>query len=155
MNNQHNKRTFQSRGHYTYLPDVSLPYEYRLDTYLYYTEDIDEESYYKLLELVSQTIYDENDEDECWATTIESTGPQSTSEVLFNLYNPYSSYRTRVMNEMMRSEISENPHPIFDHMFIQNKEVKLRIYMGYKKPWTMNILYRPKGKVFQVSFSKM
>jgi hypothetical protein len=121
-----------------------------LDTYLYYTENIDDESYYKLIDLVSQTMY--NVEDECWAATIET---QSASEVLFNIYNPYSSYRTRVMNEMMRAEISENPHPIFDHMMIQNREVKLRIYMGYQNPWTMNILYRPKGKVFQVSFSKM
>jgi hypothetical protein len=152
MNNQHNKRTFQRRGPYTYLPEVTLPYDRELDTYLYYTEDIDDESYYKLLELVSQTMYNENDEDECWATTIET---QTTTEVLFNIYNPYSSYRTRVMNEMMRAEISENPHPIFDHMFVQNKEVKLRIYMGYQNPWTMNVWYKPKGKVFQVSFSKM
>lgn len=149
MNNQHNKRTFQRRGPYTYLPEVSLPYEYSLDTYLYYTENIDDESYYKLIDLVSQTMY--NEEDECWAATIET---QCASEVLFNIYNPYSSYRTRVMNEMMRAEISENPHPIFDHMMIQNREVKLRIYMGYQNPWTMNILYRPKGKVFQVSFNK-
>lgn len=152
MNNQHNKRTFRNRGPYTYLPEVTKPYEYPLDTHLYYTEDVDDESYYNLLELVAQTMYNENDEDECWAVTIET---KSTSEILFNIYNPYCSYRTRVMNEMMRAEISENPHAIFDHMIVQKKEVKLRIYMGYQNPWTMNVLYRPKGKVFQVSFSKM
>ena len=148
MNNQHNKRTFQRRGPYTYLPEVTKPYEYPLDTYLYYPQ-IDQEDHSKLIKLLGEML-----DNDCWAAIIQSTNSYR-SEVLFNFYNPYSSYRTRILDEMIHSETLENPDHLLDHIMNQNKEAKLRIYMGYETPWTINVWYKPKSKVFQVSFCKM
>jgi hypothetical protein len=139
------------RGPHTYLPEVNLPYEYPLDTYLYYPQSIDSKSYFKLLELVEEML-----SNDCWAATVEPavTG-YPNSEVIFNAYNPYSSYRTMILDEMVHSEMLENPCSILEPMITKNKDVKLRLYMGYTKPWTMNVWYKAKSKVFQISFLQM
>jgi hypothetical protein len=150
MNNTDRRSKFvRQRGPHTYLPEVTVPYEYSLDTYLYYTQSLDSKSYFKLLELVQEML-----SNDCWAATIE-TPQTNTSEVLFNFYNPYSSYRTRILDEMVQSEMLDNPCSILEPMITNNKEVKLRIYMGYAHPWTLNVWYKPKSKVFQISFFKM
>lgn len=143
---------------YTYIPQVNHSYDYPLDTYLYYVnpifvENTDDlffhESRCKLLDLFGKML-----DDDCWATTVENVTTKR-SEVLFNFYNPYSSYRNRLMDEMVHSQMLENPESFIDAIVFQNQEVKVRIYMGYERPWTMNVWYKPKGKVFQVSFSRM
>lgn len=139
--------TFRNRGPHTYLPEVTKPCEYQLDSYLYYPQ-IDQEDHSNLLQLVQEML-----DNDCWAATMEGLG--SRSEVLFNFYNPYSSYRTRLVDEMVHSEMLMNPDSFLDHIMFQNKEVKLRIYMGYDRPWTMNVWYKPKSKLFQISFCKM
>jgi hypothetical protein len=158
---QKKSKFVRQRGPYTYLPEVNVPFDpnflHPMDTLLYYPQSIDSKSYFKLLELVEEML-----SNDCWAATMEAVTMEAVtmeglhhSEVLFNAYNPYSSYRTRILDEMVQSELAENPCSILEHMLTKNKEVKLRIYMGYTKPWTMNVWYKPKCKVFQISFLQM
>ena len=127
-----------------YLPEVNIPYEYDLDTYLYYTRDIDMESYLKLTKLVSEFVGSD-----CWAVSVND-------EVLFDSYNDHlKSYTKRILEDVVRNQVIEDPHhSIFVHFIRCAKDADMRIYMFRDRPWTMNINYRANCKVFRLSFSK-
>jgi hypothetical protein len=126
------------------LPCVDLPYEYDLRTYLYYSRDIDKQSYKDLENLIKDFIGSD-----CWAVTIDD-------DVIFNSYpSNKKKIRDSIMEEMIRDKMIENPHENFlVYIHRRRQNAKVRIYMFCGHPWTMNIDYKAEHKLFQVSFSQ-
>jgi hypothetical protein len=139
--------SFASFGPKPYLPKVSLPYDYDCDgeiqTFLYYTPDMDRKSYKELMSWMTEFI-----QSDAQAMTVNQ-------EVLFNHYDKNVSFKERIQNEWFRKELSRSLHEsILQHLFSYKNDSVIRIYMSEEYPWSMNVVFKPKMKCFQMSFSQ-
>lgn len=123
------------------LPQVTIPYDYEMETYLYY--NFDPQSYETLMGHVKSFVGAD-----CWAITVDK-------QIVFSNYNQnYRSYRQRILDSVVRQEIYDNPHSLFVHFHREKKPLRIRIYMFQKHTWCMNIDYDPKFKLYRISFSR-
>lgn len=135
-----------------FLPKVDLPFNYdhyTLKSFLFYTSEIDNQSYHDLIQLIQEFVLAD-----CWALTVDN-------KVVYKKYQCQSedlrnkSIRKEILEGMIRTQIISDPHKtLLIHLLRCDKRSRIRFYMGYSLPWTMNIDYKPEHRVFQVSFSQ-
>jgi len=122
--------------------DMSNEYEMDFNTFLYYAPNLDSESYEQLEKLI-QTFVGAD----CWAVTVNN-------QVLFNSYYK-KNIRNYILDDMVRDRIIENPHAnLLVYLFRRKVDTRIRLYMFGGHTWTVNIDFKAKQKVFQVSFSQ-
>ena len=135
------------------LPEVNLPYEcdaYDLNTFLFYSSDIDRESYYHLNTLIWDYVGAD-----CWAISVKEVNI-AKEQVVYNSYPcKNKSIRKEIVEDLVRNEIIENPHSsLLVHIIRRKQNARIRLFMGQELTTTMNIDYKVNHKVFQISFSQ-
>jgi len=132
---------------YFHLPQVNLTYDYHevdFKTLLYYTSDIDKQSYQQFQKIIQDFVGAD-----CWALTVDDN-------IVFNSFpENENDIRTEITDDLIRDKIIENPHgSLLVHLIRRNRNARIRIYMFCSYSWTMNIDYKASHKVFQISFSQ-
>jgi hypothetical protein len=99
--------------------------------------------YKELQENISEHI-----EGDCWAVTVNG-------EILYNSYEP-KSYRNKILDSLVRNEITENIHgSLFVELIRNNKDGKVVLYMfGIQATWFMVIYYSAVKELFTVEYYK-
>lgn len=86
---------------------------------------------------------------DCWAMTVND-------EVIFDSYLDNSkSIRSFIEEDVIRDKIFNNPHEtLLVYLHRRNANARIRIYMFYSEPWTLNIEYVYLEKKFYISYSQ-
>lgn len=86
---------------------------------------------------------------DCWGMTVND-------DVIFDSYLDNSkSIRYFIEEDVIRDKIYNNPHEsLLVYLHRRKTNARIRIYMFYSQPWTLNIEYVYLEKKFYISYSK-
>jgi hypothetical protein len=102
----------------------------------------DHTQYNQLCEIISEHI-----NGDCWAVKLNN-------EILYNFYEP-KGHRQRILDNMIRNEISENIHTsLFVNMFRNNQDGTIILYMFGEATWFMIINYIHKTECVTIEYYK-
>ena len=73
--------------------------------------------------------------------------------MIFNSYQP-KSLRNKLLDNIVRDSIIENPHSIFCEFFREKIDSKIVVYMFQKNTWFMVINYVANDDTFDVKYFK-
>jgi hypothetical protein len=81
---------------------------------------------------------------DCWSVVVDN-------QIIFNSYEP-KSIRDKLLDNIVKDYIIENPHSIFYELFRNKKDSKIVVYMMQVNTWFMVINYSANDNTFDVKY---